>query len=215
MSCTRRVTRDSGHPTTREHWPKTGAQLASSRRVVAAAALLAVSVAVLGCVTGHLFDAGRLQERVERYDYAYIDGDRLHLRYRARIEDADGEVVERVSRVASLSLAALRTCPALPVDAIRVDWGSTEAPCRGACRAVALAPAQHADVSTAPSAWVEPPSLLVLQDENGEAVSLYTGTLARQHTAGWVYGVLPFSLAADAVATVPLVVFAIPYLFFD
>ena len=95
--------------------------------------LLALSLATSGCVTGHLFDAGRLQERVARYDDAYSDGQQLHLRYQAVIEDLDGEVVERAARGASLALAELRTRPALAIDEIRVDRASAETPCPGPC----------------------------------------------------------------------------------
>ena len=185
------------------------------RRIVATAALLASSLAASGCVTGHLFDAGRLQERVARYDAAYSDGEQLHLRYRAVIEDADGEVVERVARGASIALAALQASPALPIDEIRVTRTSAETPCPDRCQRLSFAPERSADASAAPRLASQPPAWLVLEGENGETLSISTGTLSRQHTAGWVYGLLPASLAADAVVTVPLFVLAIPYLFFD
>lgn len=85
-------------------------------------ALVLVAWLTQGCATGHLLDAARRDERVERIDDAWTDGARLYVRYTARVTTERGDPVGRRDRTAALDLAALREAAGAPVDALPVQW---------------------------------------------------------------------------------------------
>lgn len=183
--------------------------------LVRAAALL-VLAGVPGCVTGHLVDAGLRYEKLARYESVCVAGDRLIVRYTARLETARGEVVSERDRAASVSLSEVGSVPPPPVDTVAVEWLEEHGECEeiplvsdgATALGVRVVEAHRVDRSGEPFA-------LVVSGDRSEPVTLYSGTFTRSRTALWIVPVLPFAAAADVIVTVPLALMATPYLFFE
>src|SRR5262245_17216750 len=60
-----------------------------------------------GCVTGHVWQAGRRWERPTTFEQASVDGDRLVVQYAAQVTDDDGVPIGERTRRAALPLASL------------------------------------------------------------------------------------------------------------
>jgi hypothetical protein len=183
--------------------------MASSSRTLAIGALLLL--ASTGCWTGRLFEAGRVRESVLEYRSAALDGEQLHLEYTAELVGLHSR--RRAPRAATLPLAALRARPELPVDGFPLQ---RVAPGGFAGRQLPLDVVAPGDPPAAPTDGG--PALLVLAEPEGRppgSVRLcprpgapclppfHSAALYRDRTAWWVYPLLPFSAALDAV-TFPL-----------
>jgi hypothetical protein len=191
--------------------------MARSTRTLAVLALCALAGA--GCVTGHAWQAARRWERVDGYREARVIGDRLLVHYTATVTtDEDQQVGER-DRWVEISLAELRAAP--PVERFRVrrlHGAPLEA---GVGEAVAVCDAAG-DVETAPCA-VGRPSLcplgddgtagFVLTDDAGRYPAFHSAALTSATTAPWVYPVLPFTVAVDAVMVPGLLALAPVWIF--
>jgi hypothetical protein len=161
------------------------------------ALLLALACGASGCVTGHLFDAGRRWERAVAIEQASVEGERLLVAYTAEITDDQGEPLGRRRRRAAVSLADVRA--GLPTERVRVEPLSDDAALGGAGVAATLAPA------------ADGPATIELGDGAGAAAAppLYASVLTRHGTEPWVYPLVPAALAVDAVA-VPVLLFFAP-----
>jgi hypothetical protein len=176
-------------------------------RRLAVALLLPVAVAASGCVTGHLLDAARRREQVAAYREARLDGDRLLVRYTARVVDDDGRPLAEVARQAAVAIADLRVRAS--VESLPVERLPDDAPLPG--RALPLGPAAGAapfvSVARTPA---DPAAALVLHEEGGAvAPPLWSAALGRTRTAPWVYPLLPLAALVDA-ATTPVLLFFAP-----
>jgi hypothetical protein len=175
----------------------------SGRSRLARSIVLLVAAAVApGCVTGHLIDSGLRYEKVERYESACTDGERLIVGFVARLETARGVYVSDRSVAAAVRLRELSREPPPPVDSVMVEWIDQPVD----CAAIGLPSQPPGD---------GPPATLVFTEVDGVPLTLYSGIFTRSHTALWVVPIVPFAVVADAVAAVPLTILALPYLFFE
>lgn len=162
----------------------------------AAALLLAVALGASGCVTGHLFDAGRRWEHAVGVEEAAVDGGQVRLAYRVRVSDDNGEPRGERTRRAAVSLDDVRA--GLPVERVRVESLPDDGPLGGTPVATTLARTDDG----AP--------VIELGSVEGDAVPpLYASVLTRHTTEAWVYPLVPAALAVDAVA-VPVLLFFAP-----
>lgn len=174
--------------------------MASSTR---RALVLALALGASGCVTGHLLDAARRWERPTDVDAASLDGDRLALRYRARITDDDGAPLGERLRSIAVDVAALRSGRTTPLVTDLPDDG----PLPGR-------PLPLSDGSAPPALAItrfddDRPARLELHDGRDPSASLYTNALVRSSTAPWAYPLLPIAGAIDVVG-VPVLLFFAP-----
>lgn len=167
---------------------------------LACSAALLVLSGSLGCVTGHLIDAGQRYEKVARFESACVVGDHLFVEYTARLEASRGELVSEHLRVATVSLREVGTVPPPPVDTVTVEW--VEGPEN--CLEIGASRVQRDGK----------PFALVIEDDRSDPITVYSGTFTRSTTALWIVPIFPLTVAADAVATIPLALLATPYLFF-
>jgi len=188
----------------------------SSRRWRATAALLAATC--LGCWTGRIFEAGRVREQVIDFRGAALGRDSLRLDYTVELSGRGTAPGRRAERAASMSLAALSAEPAYPVDAFPLERISSGSPLEGArpipiLDAAAVPEAQHAALPSGPATdpWLlrlensaSGHELLRLCPGDGAACvgQLYSAALYRDHTAWWVYPLLPLGVAVD-IALLP------------
>jgi len=162
-----------------------------------------------GCVSGHLLDAARRRELPIRYEEAFVDGDRLLLRYTTLVTDDIGQPIEHRERRAAIALARLRQAP--PIDAFPVERLADDAPLPGGRVAIRV------DSDDSPG-----PSLRVWGDARGRQVqftfddardgrypAVYSSALAHARTPLWVYPLLPLAVAVD-VATNPILLLFAP-----
>jgi hypothetical protein len=159
----------------------------------AGAVLLAAMTA--GCVTGHLFEAGRRWEQPRAFEAASRDGDRLFVRYLAAISDDAGVPVGEQPRRAVVHLGRLPASPASAED-VRVEPVADAGPLPG--RPVVIEPSA-----------ARPPVFLVVQDDGGPLASLPANAFTTTSTAPWVYPLVPLALCVDAT-TVPVLIFFAP-----
>ena len=181
--------------------------MAWSTRRAGTAVLLALGVE--GCFTGHLLDAARRCEQPIAFQDAFVDDDRLVLRYTALVADDLGEPLGHEDRAASIALADLRRSDVPPVESFPVERLPGDTPRRG----------ERVTLHEAGSgASVAPPYLdidgadgrLVLHDaHDGALAPFYAAALARTRTALWAYPLVPFALVIDA-ATNPVLLFFAP-----
>jgi hypothetical protein len=158
-------------------------------------------VATTGCVTGHLFGAGRRWERARTFEAASLEGERLFVRYAVAITDDEGTPRGTGWRRAVVDLGSLR------VESV-VDRG----PLAG--RMVAVVP-EHAPMGG------PRPQLRVMHPRAGGPASLALYDRERTHapfpvnaftettTAAWVYPLVPLALGVD-VTSVPVLLFFAP-----
>jgi hypothetical protein len=182
--------------------------------VAAVLSTILVSVLASGCVSGHAWQAARRWERVDAYREARVVGDRLLVHYTAAVTtDEDQRVGER-SRWAEISLAELRAAP--PVERFRVREYDDEPDVAAAGEAVAVCEATP-EAEASPCARARPSLCLlgddgaagfVLAEEAGTYPAFHSAALTRTSVAPWVYPVLPFSFAVDAVMVPGLVLLA-------
>jgi hypothetical protein len=156
---------------------------------------LLLVAAASGCVTGHLFEAGRRWEQVRAFEGASLDGERLFVRYLAAVTDDAGAPVGEQRRRAVVDLGRL---PAPPVAAedVPTERVADVGPLPG--RPVAI---DHPDAGA--------PAFLVLRDERGTIAPLPATAFTTTRTAAWVYPLLPLALCVDAT-TVPVLLFFAP-----
>jgi hypothetical protein len=162
-----------------------------------------------GCVTGHLLDATRRYERPAVYHEAALDDGRLLFTYSAIVTDQFGERVgEAPERRVAIPLADLGR--EVRADAIHVDRLSA-AGLHG--RPVPVL------VDGASCRNREPPAVAIEETPEGETdlvLCTVSGPLGRvpctalvqTTTPPWVYVLLPFTVALDAVSDPVLLLFA-------
>jgi hypothetical protein len=173
------------------------------------AAALVLGLGSSGCVTGHLFDAARRWEQPAVFEAASLDGDRLVLRYRARVTDDDGDPIGDRQRRVAVAIASLRAADA-PTAPPRID----DLPDRGPLAGRPLPLVGEGDATALPRIEVSEPSdggpaCLVLYAEQGRFAPLYANAFTRSSTAAWAYPLVPVTAAVDAVA-VPVLLFLAP-----
>jgi hypothetical protein len=158
-----------------------------------AALLVALAACLGGCVSGHLLDRARTREAVAGYRGVWLDDDQLVVAWDATITDDRGRTVGRATRVTAVPLAPLRRAEPPPVDSIpgRPLAAVPESPGRA--------------VVIGDDATVRDEGVLVVRDPPAADAILYPGTLTRIRVAPWVWPLLPFTAAFDAVATPVLV----------
>lgn len=164
-----------------------------ARSTSRAAALLVALPLLAGCVSGHLLDRARTREAVDGYRGVWIDDDRLVVLWDAAVTDDRGRLVGRATRVTAVPLAPLRREDPLAVD--RIPRAALSSPPAEPARPVALGD----------GATVRDDGVLVVRDPPAADAVLYPGTLTRIRVAPWVWPLLPFTAAFDAVATPILV----------
>ena len=174
------------------------------------AAALVCTLCASGCVTGHLFDAGRRWERAVAIDRASLEGDRLLLRYTAAVTTDVGRPIGRRARQAAIDVG--KVVPDAGMESIHVEALRIGRPIQGApVRIVSRAPASG-DLKPAllvHDAAAGGPVRLELVRADGQATPLYANVLTRRSTAPWVYPLVPLAFAVDA-AVVPVLVFFAP-----
>lgn len=177
----------------------------SSRRLGAAALLW---LALPGCWTGRLFEAGRVRESVLEYRSAALEGDRLRVEYTAELDGLFSS--RREPRAALLPLAALRAQPPLPVDAFPVERVTPGSPASASPAPATRVPQPSRDDPELLRLEPGPPSGFRLCRAAGGPCSarFYSAALYRDRTAWWVYPLLPLSVALDA-ALFPLQVVSV------
>ncbi len=149
-----------------------------------------------GCFSGHLLDHARRREQVRTWQEAFVDGDDLLVRYAAVDVDDAGRPAGTTERWATIPLAEVRAGDR-PVDTLTVGWLSDADARRRREQAVPIQ-VVHGDTG-----------LIVL--DTPEAVPLPplpAGAFTRLHLEPWVWPLLPFTLAVDAVGTPVLLLFA-------
>jgi hypothetical protein len=161
----------------------------------AGAVLLAALLS--GCVTGHVWQAGRRWEQPTAFEQASIDGDRLVVRYAAQVTDDDGVPIAARTRRAALPLGSLRAAGQAAED-VRVhpldDAGAM--------------PGTSVALETAPPAAAGAPVSLVVHDPRVPA-SIPGNVFTRTSTAGWVYPLMPLAVCVDATS-LPILLFFAP-----
>jgi len=173
--CTRRVTR---------HAPRT-----------AGAALLAVLLS--GCVTGHVWQAGRRWERPTGFEQASVEGDRLVVRYAAQVTNDDGVPIGQRTRRAALPLASLHAASHAAEDV-----------CVHPLDDAGAMPGTSVGLETAPPAADGAPVSLVVHDPRVPA-PIPGNAFTRRSVAGWVYPLLPLAACVD-VTSLPILLFFAP-----
>jgi hypothetical protein len=156
------------------------------------AVLLATGLA--GCVTGHLFEAGRRWERPRAFEAASLDGRRLWVRYLAAVTDDAGEPIGERHRRAVVDLERVPG-PRPAAEDVPARHVADVGPLPG--RPVAIAPATDGA-----------PAFLVLRDEPAVA-PLPATAFTTTATAPWVYPLVPLAFCVDAT-TVPVLIFFAP-----
>ena len=182
-----------------------------------ASALLLLSFVVAGCWSGHLFEMGRVRESVVAYHGAFSDGERLLLDYSVELADWRGRPLRHERRAAAVPVAALSAAPELPVDAFPVERMRLSGARSSDDRRLPLVAADTPDA--APGA----PYVAVLGGDGRHAGFLLCAAhdlcrgvfrseaLYRDHTAWWVYPILPFSVALDLVLLPAQVIGVAPF----
>lgn len=172
-------------------------------------AVAAVLAAVLasGCFSGHLLDAARRREQVMTVQEAFLGDDVLVLRY-ATIERNDaGRPVGTGERWAAIPLAEVRAGDR-PIDTLHVTWLDAREARRRAPRPIATTRAPAGAPSVEAIVDDGRDAALVLHEPSGDAPPLDTRALTRVRVRPWVWPLLPFTLAVDAVGTPALLIFA-------
>lgn len=167
-----------------------------------ALALLVLSLtAAPACTTMLLFERGRLRERVERYEGAWSDGERLLVAYRAetvRVSEPDPAPGRGALRGAAFRLTDLRADH--PVD---------EFPLERVDPARALTP-EDAPVAITPEVRDGRDASFALHGEDGQTLRFHSAALTRYRTEGWVYPLVPLAFIADLVTTPIILAPALP-----
>lgn len=155
-----------------------------------------MALLVSGCFSGHLLDHARRREQVVTWQEAFVDGNDLVVRYAAVDVDDAGRPAGTTERWASIPLAEVRAGNR-NVDTLSVRWLSDREAER---RRGAGLPVQmvHGDTG-----------LIVREtSESTPSPPLAAGAFTRLHIQPWVWPLLPFTLAVDAVGTPALLLFA-------
>lgn len=165
-------------------------------------ALLALAAALSGCWTGRVYELGRLRESVVSYDRAALRKDRILLDYTVEIRGRDGVARERARRAVEIPRAALSARPEHAVDAFPLTrLEATDAARAGRPLVLWREPAPPPDGNGPFLALVPgepgPAGFLLCQQELCEG-RFHSEALYRDHTAWWVYALVPFSAALDA-----------------
>jgi hypothetical protein len=155
--------------------------------------LLAVTIA--GCVTGHLFEAGRRWEQPRAFEAASLDGGRLYVRYVAAVTDDAGVPRGERRRRAVVTRERLAG-PRIAAEDVRAEQVSDVGPLPG--RVVAI------EASGAGA-----PAFLVVRDDRDSLAPLPANAFTTTSTAPWVYPLIPLALCVDAT-TVPVLLFFAP-----
>jgi hypothetical protein len=150
-----------------------------------------------GCVTGHVWQAGRRWERPSTFQQASVDGDRLVVQYAAQVTDDDGVPIGQRTRRAALPLASLPAAGQAAED-VRVhplaDTGAM--------------PGTSVGLETAPPAADGAPVSLVVHDPR-VPVPIPGNVFTRTSIAGWVYPLVPLAVCVDATS-LPILLFFAP-----
>jgi len=169
--------------------------------------LVLVALAMQGCVTGHLLDAARRIERPVAYEEAALDGDRLVVRYAAAVTDDDGQPIGRAERRAAIALADMRRAD-VPIERFPVRHLPDRGPLPGGSLLMSCRDRAR-PVLTVEDAADGRPYRLVLEEAGVDPPgAFYSAALTERRSALWVYPLLPFSLAFDAVTNPVLLFFA-------
>ncbi|HJO24888.1 MAG: hypothetical protein QF890_14690 [Myxococcota bacterium] len=168
------------------------------------ALLVAVACFQVGCVTGKTFEGARLDESPEVIHEACLHGEKLRVRYTAVVTREFGKVTARRERGAEIDVAHLEERPRRRVDQIQVAVLDPEAvPLREGCRPVRVRVMGLGTESAVESEGSAASS--------GRVLEVPAGALHRDGTAGWVWPLLPITLALDTVATPSLAVLWVAY----
>jgi hypothetical protein len=169
--------------------------MAGSTDALAALLLAAVTS---GCVSGHLLEAGRRWERAKVFEAASRDGERLIVRYRARVTDDAGSPLGEGPRRAIVAVESLRG-EGVTADQVTV----AQVPDTGALpgRPLAIERAEPAD----PGA----PAALVVRDDAEALAPIPANVFTTTSTAAWVYPLMPLALVVDATS-LPVLLFFSP-----
>jgi len=170
-----------------------------------------------GCWTGWVYERGRIRESVRSYERAALEGERVLVEYDADLVDANGRLLETERRAAAIERRALGAAPEIPVDSFPVEAIDPGAELGTGGRPLRLVP------EGASAAIGEAPVLEVIT-EDGRDRGFYLATgdgkregffrseaLFRNHTAWWVYALVPFSAALDAALFPVQVVSVAPF----
>jgi hypothetical protein len=152
--------------------------------------LLAVSL-LGGCVSGRLFEAGRISETLVTYDRAHRHGDELVVGYTVRVADADDVPMGEAERAVRIPVAALYADPAPAVDAFPLEYVRWEDACDGTETPARL---EWLPGDGAPAGF-----RLCEPDAERCGGLFYTDALYRDRTAWWVWPVLPIAGVADVL----------------
>lgn len=172
------------------------------------AGLAFLALAAPGCVSGHLLDAARRREEARSYRAACLDGDRLVLGYTGLATRDDGTPIGNVERWAAIPLAALARPRLASIEELPVEHLSSPPVCRMPLALVR----DHEFPPGVPALEVDNPNgtddVFVLRDGTGDHPPVPSEALTRVRTAPWVYPLLPFTAAFDAVTNPVLLFFA-------
>ena len=163
------------------------------------ALLLWVGGLQLACVTGKAFEGARLDESPETLHAACVYEGKLRVHYTAVVTREFGEIVGRRERGAEIGVADLEARPRRQVDRIEV---------------VSIDPEEATRPESCVPVSVRVPGLegnAAASRADGSVLELPAPVLHRDDTAGWVWPLLPVTLALDVVATPSLVVLWVVY----
>lgn len=178
-----------------------------TERLVAGVVLAAVAS---GCFSGHLLDAARRRERMLHVQEAFVGDDELVLRYAAVDANDAGRVVDRREQWVAIPLADMRTA-GRPVDTLDVTWLDATSARRRSGRPVAIVRTPDPGAPSLEAVTADGRDVaLVLHETRGvsPAPPLDTRAFTRIHVRPWVWPLLPFTFAVDAVGTPVLLLFA-------
>jgi hypothetical protein len=164
------------------------------RRRPRIAAIVAASLVLPGCATGHLIDRARRWERPIAYEQAAIADGRLTVAYTAAETNQFWRRRATHRRTAALPLEQFAD-RALTVEDVRVERLADDAPVAGTPTPLRLTRDDGGQ-----------DRLLVL-DADG-TVFLHPAVLTEERIAPWVYPLLPLAAVYDAVTVPVLLVFA-------
>jgi hypothetical protein len=152
-----------------------------------------VALACEACATGHLLDRARRWERPIAYEEAAVADGRLTVAYTAAVTNQFWRRLATRRRTAAVPLAQFAR-EGLTVEDVRVERLPDDAPVAGTPTPLRLA--REAG---------QPERLLVL---DADGAFLHPAVLTEERIAPWVYPLLPFTAAWDAVTMPVLMIFA-------
>ncbi len=143
-----------------------------------------------GCVSGRLFEAGRVSESVVAYERAHVRETALVVAYTVQVESALGGTRGRAERAARIPLEALAADPPHPVDSFPLEPVRRDHLQEGE---------EPAELEILPGDGV-PAGFRLCEPLRGDCLGpFYSGALYRDRTAWWVWPVLPAAAVADVL----------------